>query len=178
MSTIADTSFSFLTQSIPTSAVSTPNILVALGIFAVLMAHIIRHTAPMRLTSTLVAAIHEAEKAYLGAIEAGMLPGSDVNVDLRLSRHRQSLQIQVSNIREASLRNSLSSWLSLREYFRGRSLTILECIWEVQMLKTDIEILKEEQLRELNPLRLVTATQTVFRRRRHSSRSTTGEYQH
>ncbi|KAF8216721.1 hypothetical protein K438DRAFT_1747904 [Mycena galopus ATCC 62051] len=155
MTSISETSLSFLTQSVP---ISGTNIVVAAGIFVVTMAYTIYHTSPMRLTAHLVSAIDEAEKAYLGAIEAGVLSSFDANIELRLSK----LQIKVSNIRETSLRNSLSSWLSLGEYFRGRALEILECIGE---------ILKEEQLRDLNPLRVGTATRVVSLRRRHSPSS-------
>ncbi|KAF8216702.1 hypothetical protein K438DRAFT_2007508 [Mycena galopus ATCC 62051] len=165
MSSITESSLSFL-DSVP---ISTTTIVVAASIFTVTTAPMIYyHTSPMRLTRNLVSAIDEAEKAYLGAIEAGALAGFDAKMEFRLS----TLQIKVSNIREASLRNSLSIWLSLEEYCRGRSLTILECMGEVRRLKTDIEILKEEQLRELNPLRVGTATRTVFLRQRHSSGST------
>ncbi|KAF8216714.1 hypothetical protein K438DRAFT_1747896 [Mycena galopus ATCC 62051] len=122
----------------------TANVVAAASI-SVMVTYAIYHTSPMRLTS---------EKAYLGAIEAGVLSGFDAKIELRLLK----LQIKVSNIREASLRNSLSSWLSLEEYFRGRSLEILECIGE---------ILKEEQLRELNPLRAGTTTRMVILPRRH-----------
>jgi hypothetical protein len=49
------------------------------------MAHII-HRLAMYLTYTLVAAIDEAEKAYIGTIETGVLSAFDVNIALRQSR--------------------------------------------------------------------------------------------
>jgi RNase P protein component len=53
---------------------------------------------------------------------------------------RPRLQIKVSKIGEASLRNSLSTRASFREYFRGHPLKIGGCGWEVRALKTDIEV--------------------------------------
>ncbi|KAJ7860512.1 hypothetical protein B0H13DRAFT_2672063 [Mycena leptocephala] len=108
---------------------------------------------PLRLTRVLAAAITETEKAYLQALETGLLSPSDVNTAEMLA----TLQLKVSTIREATLSNSLSVYATLREFLTGRTLVIVRCIWEVHALKTHIEILKEAQLRadgsDLVPLR-------------------------
>ncbi|KAJ7252566.1 hypothetical protein C8J57DRAFT_1519899 [Mycena rebaudengoi] len=59
---------------------------------------------PMHLTSVLVSSITETENLYYDAIEAGELTG-DVDTEEKLL----SLQKKVSEIREDSLRNSLSA---------------------------------------------------------------------
>ncbi|KAF7356437.1 hypothetical protein MVEN_00976600 [Mycena venus] len=123
MSSITETSASFLDDSAP---LSTTNVVVGVFIFSLVMTQIIHRTSPMHLTRTLVSVIHEAEGAYFSAIEDGVLSSSGTSTEMRLSE----LQIKVSNIRETSLRNSLSNWLLLRDYFRGRSFGIIECIWE------------------------------------------------
>ncbi|KAJ7251322.1 hypothetical protein C8J57DRAFT_1238679 [Mycena rebaudengoi] len=97
---------------------------------------------PMHLTSVLVASITETENSYYDAIEAGELTG-DVDTEEKLL----SLQKKVSEIREDSLRNSLSAWKTLGYFFKGRSITLLRCADEIQRLQTDIEILKETRLR-------------------------------
>jgi hypothetical protein len=113
---------------------------IAVTIFT-LMAHMIYRTSR---TCTLVAAIDEAEKAYLGAIEAGMLSAFDANTEttLRMSQFvsRPRLQIKVSKSREARLYNSLSTWASFPEYLQGHPLKIVECEWEVWALKAYIEV--------------------------------------
>jgi hypothetical protein len=48
--------------------------------------------------------------------------------------------MKVSIIREATLYNSLSSSQALRELIKGHSFTLLQYIWEVQGLKTHIEV--------------------------------------
>ncbi|KAJ7117791.1 hypothetical protein C8R44DRAFT_879329 [Mycena epipterygia] len=104
------------------------------------MACLIHVASPMRLTYVLLIAINNVEKIYFEAIEAG---------------------IEVSNIRETTLRNSLSTRWALREFFKGWMLTVLGCIHEVRKLETYIEILREEHLRAANPLAFETAARTV-----------------
>ncbi|KAJ7252589.1 hypothetical protein C8J57DRAFT_1661673 [Mycena rebaudengoi] len=97
---------------------------------------------PMRLTSILVASIAETENLYYDSIEAGELTG-DVDTEKKLL----SLQKKVLEIREDSLRNSLSAWKTLGDFFKGRSITLLRCADEIQRFQTHIEILKETRLR-------------------------------
>jgi hypothetical protein len=48
--------------------------------------------------------------------------------------------MKVSIIHEATLYNSLLSSQVLRELIKGHPFTLLQCIWEVQGLKTRIEV--------------------------------------
>ncbi|KAJ7251300.1 hypothetical protein C8J57DRAFT_1238658 [Mycena rebaudengoi] len=89
---------------------------------------------PMHLTSVLVAFITETENLYYDAIEAGELTG-DVDTEEKLL----NLQKKVSEIREDSLRNSLSAWKTLGDFFKGRSITLLQCADEIQKFQTHIE---------------------------------------
>ncbi|KAJ7819003.1 hypothetical protein B0H13DRAFT_2378580 [Mycena leptocephala] len=102
-------------------------------------------------------------------LETGLFSASDVNTAEILS----TLQLKVSKIREASLRNSLSHSGTLRQFFAGHTFTLLRCIREVRVLETHIEILKESQLRDdnLHPSTIQRRTRVAMvslRRRRHS----------
>ncbi|KAJ7917581.1 hypothetical protein B0H13DRAFT_2322324 [Mycena leptocephala] len=83
----------------------------------------------------LVTAIASIEKTYFDVLETGLLSPSDVYMAEML----HTLQITVSEIREASLRNSLSLHSTFRECLNGHTFTILHCIREVWMLETHIE---------------------------------------
>jgi hypothetical protein len=126
-------------------------VLFTLVIF-VIAAGIVHYASPPRLTRVLVAAIANLEKIYLEALETGLLYASDIDTAEMLSsyvpflpqtlffEHLDSLQLKVSKIREASLRNSLSHSGTLREFFRGHTVTLLRCIREVRVLETHIEV--------------------------------------
>ncbi|KAJ7931650.1 hypothetical protein B0H13DRAFT_2308366 [Mycena leptocephala] len=99
-------------------------------------AGIMHYASPLRLTRVLIGAITSVEKIYLEALETGLLSASDVHTVEMLS----TLQLKVSKIRETSLRNSLSHSRTLREFFAGRTFTLLRCIREVKALETHIEV--------------------------------------
>ncbi|KAJ7281297.1 hypothetical protein C8J57DRAFT_1558797 [Mycena rebaudengoi] len=106
--------------------------------------------------------MHETDTMYIRVVEAGLVP-SDVDAEALFK-----LQIKVSELHEKSLRHSLSTWKMLAEFLQGRSLVLYGCIRDVQDLKTRIEISKEEQLRNLNPMGAGTAAAwTMSARRRH-----------
>ncbi|KAJ7251265.1 hypothetical protein C8J57DRAFT_1352585, partial [Mycena rebaudengoi] len=130
MSSMSETSLSFLSSILPNS---TANTIIGASILATVTALVIHHISPTRLTHVLVTLIHETDATYIGAMEGGVIRG-DVDTDA-LSK----LQIKVSQLHEESLRNSLSTWKMLAEFFRGRSLTLYCCIMDVQDLKTRIE---------------------------------------
>ncbi|KAJ6581752.1 hypothetical protein B0H19DRAFT_1251928 [Mycena capillaripes] len=98
----------------------------------------IHYTSPMRLTRVLVGAMAVTEETYLEALETGLLSASDVHA---IGTLLSILQLKVSEIREESLDNSRSNWKACSGFFKGRSLTILRCIWEVRDLETHIEVL-------------------------------------
>ncbi|KAJ7252617.1 hypothetical protein C8J57DRAFT_1351170, partial [Mycena rebaudengoi] len=159
MSSMNEASLSFLSSiQLPNN---TANTIIGAFILTIVAALIIHNISPMRLTRALVALMHETVAIYIGAMEAGVIP-SDVDADALFK-----LEIKVSELHEESLRNSLSTWKMLAEFFQGRSLALYGCIREVQDLKARIEISKEKQLRNLNPTGAGTAAWTMSARRRH-----------
>ncbi|KAJ7491965.1 hypothetical protein FB451DRAFT_1388408 [Mycena latifolia] len=160
MSSLAETISCFASTALPASRTYTDVVFAALAV--AFTAAIIYYASPMRLTRVLVAAIEETEQTYLEAIESGALYTSDVEI-LRTAETIASLQTKVSRIQEASLRNSLSYRAVLCAFFKGRTLTVLQCIREVRGVQTHIEILKEEQLRNRDT---PTKAGTVSLRRR------------
>ncbi|KAJ7251261.1 hypothetical protein C8J57DRAFT_1723167 [Mycena rebaudengoi] len=151
----SETSLSFLSSILPNS---TANTIIGASILATVTALVIHHISPTRLTHVLVTLIHETDAIYIHAIEAGL----EVDTDALFK-----LQIKVSQLHEESLRNSLSTRKIVAEFLRGRSLALYRCIRDVQDLKIQIEISKEEQLRILNPTGAETAAWTMSARRRH-----------
>ncbi|KAJ7252668.1 hypothetical protein C8J57DRAFT_1474256 [Mycena rebaudengoi] len=159
MSSIGETSLSFLSSILPNN---TANTITGTSILTTATALGIHHISPTRLTRVLVTLMHETDAMYIRAVEAGLVP-SDVDTEALFK-----LQIKVSELHEESLRNSLSTWKMLAEFLQGRSLVLYGCIRDVQDLKTQIEISKEEQLRNLNPTGAGTAAAwTMSARRRH-----------
>ncbi|KAJ7252647.1 hypothetical protein C8J57DRAFT_1661773 [Mycena rebaudengoi] len=139
---MSETSLSFLSSILPNNAANT---IIGASALTAATAFGIHHVSPARLTRVLVTLMHETDTMHIRAVEAGLV-FSDVDPDALFK-----LQIKVSELHEESLRNSLSTWKMLAEFFRGRSLVLYQCIRDVQDLKTRIEISKEEQLRNLNP---------------------------
>ncbi|KAJ7795679.1 hypothetical protein B0H13DRAFT_2511001 [Mycena leptocephala] len=110
----------------------------AIFLVAVTVTALLYYLSPMRLTRVLVATIVATEKTYLEALETGLLSASDVHTAEMLS----TLELKASAIREETLRNSLSLGSTLREFFAGRTFTLLRCIREVHELETHIERLE------------------------------------
>ncbi|KAJ7931625.1 hypothetical protein B0H13DRAFT_2308345 [Mycena leptocephala] len=151
--------------SILSSALPAPgNTAVLFILVGLIAAGIVHYASPLRLTRVLVTAIANLEKIYLEALETGLLSASDSDTAEMLS----TLQLKVSKIRETSLRNSLSHSGTVREFFGGRTFSLLGCIREVRALETHIEILKENQLREDSSHPLLNRVRAVSLRRRHS----------
>ncbi|KAJ7917586.1 hypothetical protein B0H13DRAFT_1870252 [Mycena leptocephala] len=153
-----DTSLSILASNLPDT--SRTKFMIVVLVVSVIPLALIYYLSPMRLTGVLVAAIASIEKIYLEALETGSLSASDINTAVMLS----TLQLKVSEIREASLRNSLSLRSILREFLNGHPFALLRCIRE---------ILKESELREdtLHPF-TDRVRSVCLRRRRHSPDST------
>ncbi|KAJ7213064.1 hypothetical protein GGX14DRAFT_696950 [Mycena pura] len=106
------------------------------------------YASPSRLTRVMVAAIAHAEKMYIDALESGALSATDVHID-DIAEKMSSLHTKVSEIRETTLRNSLSHRAAFRQYLTGHAFALVQCIWEVHDFQTRIEILKEAQLRDI-----------------------------
>ncbi|KAJ7803043.1 hypothetical protein B0H13DRAFT_1931577 [Mycena leptocephala] len=165
---------SILPSALPTSGNTTINATIfGVHFMLVIAAGIVHYASPPRLTRVLVTAIASVEQIYLDALELGVLSASDIDTAEMLS----TLQLKVSKILETSLRNSLSHSGTLREFFGGRTFTLLRFIREVRVLETHIEILKENQLHEdnLHPYVIQCHTRVAvlsLRRRRRSPDST------
>ncbi|KAJ6488077.1 hypothetical protein DFH09DRAFT_1105772 [Mycena vulgaris] len=95
---------------------------ILLGVLVLTMvAYIVHYVSPMRLTRVLVAAIADTEKMYLVALEEGVLSKSDI----RTAETLASLQVKAA-------------------------LSLCSNVSEVRRLETDIEIMKERWLRDLD----------------------------
>ncbi|KAJ7251407.1 hypothetical protein C8J57DRAFT_1238738 [Mycena rebaudengoi] len=113
------------------------------------------HIWPMRLTRVLVTVMKETEKLYYDVIEAGELP-RDAGTEELLGLQK------VSEIREDSLRNSLSTWTALGDLFKGRSITLLQC-------RDKIHSHRETQMRtHLTSTNRGTAALAMSLKRRHN----------
>ncbi|KAJ7252642.1 hypothetical protein C8J57DRAFT_1722849 [Mycena rebaudengoi] len=134
------------------------------SILVLAIACMIHRIWPMRLTYVLVALMKETEKLYYDAVEAGELPR-----DAGTEEELLGLQKKVSEIRLDSLRNSLSNWTTLGDFFQGRSITLLQCRDEIQRFNTHLEILKETQMRtHLTSINRGTAALAMSLKRRHN----------
>ncbi|KAF7370454.1 hypothetical protein MSAN_00677100 [Mycena sanguinolenta] len=126
MSTIPDASLSILASY--SSSTLTPWGLVLTGIAAASLCY----ASPTRLTPVLVSALADTEKIYLTAVENGVLCAS---VDVDMTERLSVLQLEVSTLRETSLRSSLSPLSVLCDMFNiRRSIAILRCFVEVHGL--------------------------------------------
>ncbi|KAJ7491974.1 hypothetical protein FB451DRAFT_1551430 [Mycena latifolia] len=142
MSTVSETLPFLESTTLPLDSWNATKVVLGALILA-LMACTAHYASPMRLTRVMVSAIAAAEIAYFEAIEAGMIPKSDVDTATTLTR----LQIKVSIIREMCLRNSLSYRAALYGFVKGNTLTVLQCLRKVRVFEAHIEILKEGRLR-------------------------------
>ncbi|KAJ7696486.1 hypothetical protein B0H17DRAFT_1329168 [Mycena rosella] len=162
MVSIAENSLSLITSVPPT--INMNKVLVGVVVLTV-AAFTIHRASPIRLTRNLVAAIADAEKTYLEALEAGVS-----NSELHTAERLSSLQLKVSTIHEATLCNSLSYRAAFCAFLKGHSLTVLYSIREVREFETHIEIMKESHLRALDPhtvAEAVTRAVSLRRRRTH-----------
>ncbi|KAJ7917591.1 hypothetical protein B0H13DRAFT_2322338 [Mycena leptocephala] len=116
----------------------TTNTAVLVALVILVLAGIMHYACPLRMTRVLVAAIADVEKAYLEALETGLLSSDTVAM---LSTYVDPLFPHWS-----SLRNSLSHSGTLREFFAGRTFTLLHCIREVRVLETHIEVFTSSSL--------------------------------
>ncbi|KAJ7846640.1 hypothetical protein B0H13DRAFT_1907670 [Mycena leptocephala] len=155
MPSISEPSLSIVALPLPGS---TKVVVLVLGV--IVAAAIIYYASPMRLTRVLVATIAATEKSYLEAIETGLLYPYDVDTAEMLS----SLQLKVSNIREATLIDSRSNWKALRGFLKGRALTILRCIWEVRDLEAHIEVINSGPFSLFRHLQVEQAWRVVLQR--------------
>ncbi|KAJ7772611.1 hypothetical protein DFH07DRAFT_937589 [Mycena maculata] len=146
----SEPSLQFLASVLPsTSATNALVLTVIIGMLVVFVSY----ASPTRLTQKLVASLYDGEPLYRDVVETGVVSTSDaaqVQIE-ELEELLARLQLKVSEIRIATLRDSLSKRKALAEFLRGRSFTILRCLRDVEGFEARIEILKENQLHDLNP---------------------------
>ncbi|KAF7342003.1 hypothetical protein MVEN_01787400 [Mycena venus] len=133
MPTVPEDSISAATSAFPTKA-----LVVVFAINAIALT--VHFTSPLRLITVLTACIDEAVDIYIEAHGLGLISTAD-------TKTLHNLQLEVSAIVEQTLRNSFSWSAILRDFFQGRSFTLLRCILDVKRFETHIKILKESQLR-------------------------------
>ncbi|KAJ7503343.1 hypothetical protein B0H11DRAFT_2357497 [Mycena galericulata] len=135
MSLTGESSASLLAAILPTST-TTKFVLIA-SILACL-AYIVRATSPAHLTRVLLSALAATEDCFIQAVEGGSLHCQYIAA---IAERLASLQIDVSTLREAALRDSLSDRTLFLQYFQfHRTFAILRCIREVRALETEIEV--------------------------------------
>ncbi|KAJ7809039.1 hypothetical protein B0H14DRAFT_3481729 [Mycena olivaceomarginata] len=135
MPSLPEASLSIITSDLPVN--STPWA-VGGGLSMMIMAAY--YASPQRLTHILVDAMTDVKKKYLEAVENGALCDADTAAKF------SNLQLEVSAIRKASLRSSLSHCAMLCDFLKCRTFTVLRCLHKVRDLETHIEISKESRL--------------------------------
>ncbi|KAJ7043784.1 hypothetical protein C8F04DRAFT_1389877 [Mycena alexandri] len=167
-----------LTSGSPLST-SISSIIAVTLILPAITAALIHYASPWHLTRVLVDIMEDTEETYLEGLETGLLLASDIRTAEVLS----SLQLKVSNLREANLRSSLSCWATFREFFTGHTITLLSCIWQVYRLQVHLEILKEKHLRENDSIPVAIRAVPLYWRRlglnsnSHSRHRTSSPYE-
>ncbi|KAJ7819000.1 hypothetical protein B0H13DRAFT_2132084 [Mycena leptocephala] len=157
MPTIPDAPFFMVANSaLPITATTT---ILAAFITPAVAAATVHYASPQRLTEVLIAALSKAENTYIDVLQMGLLSVTETEA-------LYTLQRKVSAIHVATMRDSLSWWAGLQGFFKGRTLTVLSCIREVQGFETQIKILKEAHLRESNLNPLCTRAVSLDLRRR------------
>ncbi|KAJ6581696.1 hypothetical protein B0H19DRAFT_1228977 [Mycena capillaripes] len=122
--------FSIAATALPNRIVI--KVLVAVIIVAV-MAGLIHYTSPQRLTDVLVGAMAKLKETSRDAFDRSHLSASEME-------QLKTLKRKVSAIQAETLSNSRSYCKALRGFFKGRTVTILLCVWEVRDLEKHIKI--------------------------------------
>jgi hypothetical protein len=141
--------------ALPITATST---ILAAFITPAVAAATIHYASPQRLTEVLITALSKAENTYVEVLQMGLLSVTETEAlymyvrSLSISRLftgvlnsffqlSVSLQHKVSTIHVATMLDSLSWRAGLQGFFKGRTLTILSCIREVQGFETQIKVI-------------------------------------
>ncbi|KAJ7622923.1 hypothetical protein DFH06DRAFT_1143025 [Mycena polygramma] len=91
----------------------------------------VRYASPARLTAILDDAISKAKAAHDEAVEAGQISRSQMRTFKNLKR-------EVSAIKVETLRDSQSYWRLLSGFVKGRTFTVLRCIWKRRFVDQDL----------------------------------------
>ncbi|KAJ7841266.1 hypothetical protein B0H13DRAFT_2415054 [Mycena leptocephala] len=110
-------------------------LLVCVFIFALLL-YLLRRWALPKVTDKLGAMMCEVEWIYYRYAEAGLFGKGNEEIHGQLSQ----LQSNASELREESLRASVSSWSGICAFCRGLSFKIMRCTGEARRLRTQIDV--------------------------------------
>ncbi|KAJ7484843.1 hypothetical protein B0H11DRAFT_1914269 [Mycena galericulata] len=129
-----------LNNLLPTT---TLRVLVGSTFCVTLLFCILRSKALSRVTRHMDAVMVSVEWIYFSSAEVGLLDQDGLK-----TRHELvELQLAASELRERSLRASLSIWGTVQAFCSGLSFEVLRCTKEAKNLKTRIEIAREAELR-------------------------------
>ncbi|KAJ6581751.1 hypothetical protein B0H19DRAFT_1331338 [Mycena capillaripes] len=132
MPTIPETPISIaVTSDLPNNL--SIKLLVSITIVAV-MAVLIHYTSPQRHMGVLVDAMAKLKKTSSDAFEAGRFSASEIET-------LRSLKQKFSTIQAETLDDSRSYLKTICGFLKGRTFTVLLCIWEVQDLEMHIKII-------------------------------------
>ncbi|KAJ6592603.1 hypothetical protein B0H19DRAFT_1224504 [Mycena capillaripes] len=97
---------------------------------------ITRLLLPARLCTTMRTSLNATEKLYHGSLIAGIYtPSSQPDISEEFRR----LQFKVSHIEERRVRNLLKPWCTIWDMLTGHSFAIGRCIWDIEVLRNQIE---------------------------------------
>ncbi|KAJ7654545.1 hypothetical protein DFH06DRAFT_1329810 [Mycena polygramma] len=136
-----ETPFSIVTSALAKYVSIKALIVVTIFVVIPLFVH---YASPVRLTVILEAAMSKAKATFTNALEAGHLSYSEVD-------RFNTLQREVSAIKMETLGNSRSYWGSLWGFLKGRTFTVLLCIWKARDLETEMKV---KMLKETRVVRL------------------------
>ncbi|KAJ7488429.1 hypothetical protein FB451DRAFT_1227273 [Mycena latifolia] len=132
-----------LNNMLPTTALHA--ILASIFVFALLL-YLLRKTALSKATEEMHATMCSTEWIYYLVVEAGIFDQGSEDI----YRDLEQLRVKASLLREQSLRASLSFLAGILAFCGGLSLRIMHCTAEAKVLKTRIEIAREEGLRRIH----------------------------
>jgi len=108
--------------------------------------YLLRGATLSKATKDLHEVMYNTEWIYYKSAEAGLLGQCSEEIHKELSQ----LQKKASELREQSLRASVTLWDGVQAFCRGLSFQIMRCTGDAKGLKTRIEIALEAGLRSQN----------------------------
>ncbi|KAF7343767.1 hypothetical protein MSAN_01957500 [Mycena sanguinolenta] len=121
-------------------------VLLASAFALTIVLYLLRGTTLSKATDELQSVMYTTEWIYYRSMEAGLLGECRAEMHKELSQ----LQTKASELREQSLRVSVSFWDEVKACCCGLSFRILRCTKDARNLKTKIEIALEKGLRSTN----------------------------
>ncbi|KAJ6581733.1 hypothetical protein B0H19DRAFT_1251908 [Mycena capillaripes] len=103
---------------------------------------IIHYASPKRLTDILVVAMAELKKTYVKALDTGHISAFE-------TERFNTMKCKVSTIQAETLDDSRLYLKTICGFLKGRTFTVLLCIWEVEDLERQIKF--AGQIQSLTP---------------------------